>query len=68
MSVDLFMDWPFWEGEMRREPFLKISLLLLIIWAAGFLAFHVASVMIHMLLVLAVMFYVGHLVRDTSAT
>jgi hypothetical protein len=53
---------------MRLEPFLKISLLLLLVWAGGFLVFHVTSVMIHMLLVLAVMFYVGHLVRDTSTT
>jgi hypothetical protein len=53
---------------MRLEPFLKISLLLLIVWAASFLVFHIASVMIHMLLVLAVLFYVGHLVRDASTT
>jgi hypothetical protein len=53
---------------MKLEPFLKISLLLLILWAGSFLVFHVASVLIHMLLVLAVMFYVGHLVRDTSTT
>jgi hypothetical protein len=38
------------------------------LWAGSFLVFHVASVLIHMLLVLAVMFYVGHLVRDTSTT
>jgi hypothetical protein len=53
---------------MKLEPFLKISLLLGIIWAGSFLVFHVASVMIHMLLVLAVLFYVGHLVRDASTT
>jgi hypothetical protein len=53
---------------MRPEPFLTISLLLGALWAGGFLVFHVASVMIHMLLVLAVMFYVGHLVKDTSTT
>jgi len=53
---------------MRLEPFLKISLLLLMVWAGSFMVFHVTSVMIHMLLVLAVMFYVGHLVRDTSTT
>ena len=53
---------------MKLVPFLKISLLLLLVWAGSFLVFHVTSVMIHMLLVLAVMFYVGHLVRDTSAT
>jgi hypothetical protein len=53
---------------MKLEPFLAISLLLGTLWAGGFLLFHVASVMIHMLLVLAVMFYVGHLVKDTSTT
>jgi hypothetical protein len=53
---------------MKLEPFLKISLLFLIVWVCSFLVFHVASVLIHMLLVLAVMFYVGHLVRDTSTT
>jgi hypothetical protein len=53
---------------MKLEPFLKISLLLIIVWAGSFLVFHVASVLIHMLLVLAVIFYVGHLVRNTSAT
>ncbi len=53
---------------MKLEPFLTISLLLLIVWAGSFLVFHVASVMIHMLLVLAVMFFVGHLVRNASTT
>jgi hypothetical protein len=53
---------------MKLEPFLKISLLLIVVWAGGYLLFHVASVMIHMLLVLAVIFYVGHLVRNTSTT
>jgi hypothetical protein len=53
---------------MKLEPFLKISLLLIVVWAGGFLVFHVASVMIHMLLVLAVIFYVGHLIRNTSTT
>jgi hypothetical protein len=53
---------------MKLEPFLKISLLLMVAWVASFLVFHVGSVLIHMLLVLAVMFYVGHLVRDTSTT
>jgi hypothetical protein len=53
---------------MRLEPFLKISLFLMLLWAASFLVFHAGSVMVHMLLVLAVMFYVGHLVRDTTTT
>jgi hypothetical protein len=49
---------------MELEHFLTISLMLFTTWAASFLAFHVASVLIHMLLVLAVMFLVGHLVSD----
>ena len=53
---------------MKLEPFLRISLLLLSVWAGSFLVFHVASVLIHMLLVLAVMFFVGHLVKDASTT
>jgi hypothetical protein len=53
---------------MKLELFLKISLLLGILWAGSFLVFHVASVLIHMLLVVAVLFYVGHLVRDTTTT
>jgi Family of unknown function (DUF5670) len=58
-----------WEThKMKLEPFLTISLLLVIFWAGSFLVFHVASVMIHVLLVLAVMFFVGHLVRNASTT
>jgi len=53
---------------MKLEPFLTISLLLVIFWAGSFLVFDVASVMIHVLLVLAVMFFVGHLVRNASTT
>jgi Family of unknown function (DUF5670) len=51
---------------MRAGPFLVISMWLLILWAGGFLMFHVASMMIHLLLVLAVFFLAAHLVRDTS--
>jgi hypothetical protein len=39
---------------------------LLILWAGGFLMFHVASVLIHLLLLLAVLFLAAHMVRDTS--
>ncbi|HTC57418.1 MAG TPA: DUF5670 family protein [Candidatus Sulfotelmatobacter sp.] len=53
---------------MNLEPFLKISLLLVILWAGSFLVFHVASVLVHMLLVVAVLFYVGHLVKDAGTT
>ena len=53
---------------MKRGNFFTISMLLGILWVAGFLVSHVASVLIHMLLVLAVLFYVGHLVSDASTT
>jgi hypothetical protein len=53
---------------MKLEPFLKISVLLIVLWAGCFLVFQVASVLIHMLLVLAVLFYVGHLVSEESTT
>ncbi len=51
---------------MRLGPFLVISMWLLILWAGGILMFHVASMMIHLLLVLAALFLAAHLVRDTS--
>jgi Family of unknown function (DUF5670) len=51
---------------MRLGPFLVISMWLLVLWAGSFLMFHVASGLIHLLLLLAILFLVGHLVRDTS--
>jgi hypothetical protein len=51
---------------MRLGPFLVISMWLLVLWAGGFMMFHVSSVLIHVLLLLAILFLVGHLVRDTS--
>jgi len=50
---------------MRFGPFLVIALLLLILWAGGFLMFHVASVLIHLLLLFAVISFVAHLVMGT---
>jgi hypothetical protein len=51
---------------MRPGLFLAISLLLLILWIGGLLMFHIASVLVHLLLLLAVLFLAAHLVRDTS--
>ena len=50
---------------MRFGPFLVIALLLLILWAGGFLLFHVASGLIHLLLLFAVISFVAHLVMGT---
>lgn len=46
---------------MRFGPFLVIALLLLIVWAGSFLMFNIASGLIHLLLLLAVIFFVVHL-------
>jgi Family of unknown function (DUF5670) len=52
---------------MRFGPFLVIAFLLLILWAGGFLMFHVASGLIHLLLLFAVISFVAHLVMGTRA-
>jgi hypothetical protein len=54
--------------NVKIASFLFIALALLVLWAACFLLFHVASTLIHLLLMMAVIFFVGHLVRDTSTT
>lgn len=46
---------------MRFGPFMIIALVLLILWAGGFLMFHVAGGLIHILLVLAVISFLVHL-------
>ena len=45
--------------------FLVIALLLLVLWAGGFLMFHVASGLIHLLLLVAVVSFVAHLITGT---
>jgi hypothetical protein len=50
---------------MRFGPFLLIAFLLLILWAGGFLMFHVAGGLIHLLLLLAVISLVVHLFTGT---
>ena len=47
---------------MRFGPFLMIAILLLLAWGGGFLMFHVASSLIHLLLVLAVLSFIFHFV------
>jgi Family of unknown function (DUF5670) len=42
-------------------PFMVIAFLLLLMWAGGFLLFHVASGLIHLLLLFAVISFVVHL-------
>jgi len=50
------------------DMFAIIALVLLVLWAAGFLAFHVAGGLIHLLLVIALIMLVLHFVRGRSST
>ncbi|MDB5686340.1 MAG: family rane protein [Rhizorhabdus sp.] len=47
--------------------FAIIAAILVVLWLAGFLAFHVAGGLIHLLLVLAVIAIVVHLVTGRRA-
>jgi len=49
------------ESDMRFGPFLGLAILLVILWAGGFVFFHVAGGLIHLLLVFAVISFVVHL-------
>lgn len=53
---------------MRPGTFLAISILLLVLWIAGVAMLHVASLMVHLLLLLAGLFLAGHLVEGTTTT
>ena len=47
-------------------PFMVIAFLLLLMWAGGFLLFHVASGLIHLLLLFAVISFLVHLLTGTK--
>ena len=44
-----------------------IALVLLILWAMGFLAFHVTTGFIHLLLVIALITFIAHVVTGRAA-
>lgn len=46
---------------------LTVAIILAVLWALGFLAFHVAGGLIHILLILAVIALIVHLVRGRGA-
>ena len=48
--------------------FATIAAILLVLWLLGFFAFHVAGGLIHVLIVLAVIFFVVHLVTGRRTT
>jgi hypothetical protein len=45
-----------------------IAVLLLVLWAGGFLMFHVASGLIHLLLLFAVISFVAHFLMGGART
>jgi len=47
--------------------FLILFIVLLVLWGAGFLAFHVAGGLIHLLLIFAVISLIVHFVRGAGA-
>ena len=49
-------------GKMRFGPFMVIAFLLLLMWLGGFVFFHVAGGLIHLLLLFAVISFIVHLV------
>jgi hypothetical protein len=51
---------------MKFSAFLALFMILLLLWIGGFIVYHVASVLIHLLLVFAVIFLVIHLVRSVA--
>jgi hypothetical protein len=53
---------------MKPGLFLSIAIALLTIWIASLAMFHVASMMVHLLLLVAILFLAGHLVEDTTTT
>lgn len=47
---------------MKFGAFLGLAILLMIVWVVSFLLFHIAGLLIHLLLVLAVIFLIIQLV------
>jgi hypothetical protein len=56
--------WP--QGASRM--WIGIAILLLLLWAGGFFAFHVAGFLIHILLILAVVSFVIHFITGRRAS
>jgi hypothetical protein len=53
-------------AAMRISAFLALFMVLLLLWAGGFLVYHVTSFLIHLLLLFAVISLVIHLIRGGS--
>jgi len=53
---------------MRFGPFLGLALILFVFWIGGFVMFHVASFLIHLLLVFAVISLVIHFFTGSKSS
>ena len=53
---------------MRFGLFLVLAIVLMIAWVGGFIVFHVAGALIHLLLLFALIFLVIHLFAGGSRT
>jgi Family of unknown function (DUF5670) len=53
---------------MRFGPFLGLAMLLVILWITGFVFFHVAGFLIHLLLIFAVISLLAHLFTGRTRT
>lgn len=51
---------------MRFGPFLGIALLLFVLWIGGFVFFHAAGFLIHLLLIFAVISVIVHFFTGSS--
>jgi len=52
---------------MKISAFLALFMVLLLLWAGGFLVYHVTSLLIHLLLIFAVIALLIHLFRGASS-
>jgi len=54
-------------GPRRIVMFMALFLILLLLWAGGFLVFHVSAALIHLLLLFAIVSLFFHLFRGRTA-
>jgi uncharacterized protein DUF5670 len=55
-------------GDMRFGPFLIVGFLLFVLWAGGFIVFHTAGFLIHVLLILGVISIIVHFLTGPRTT
>jgi Family of unknown function (DUF5670) len=54
------------KGNKEDDMFIILAAVLLLLWLGGFLVFHVAGSLIHLLLVVAVIALIVHLMRPRT--